>query len=282
MFKGPHFKHADTRLLVAFGLLYVLVAVVAWLTAGPAAVVVLLGVVLLLLAGLALHLHRERQAELSHALNHTQALVALHTLLEPRRPLPPFSGWAASAELAATLVGLVLERKPQRVLELGSGASSVVIGYALERVGGGRLLSLDHDADYGRQTSDRLERHGLSAHVEVRHAPLVPQQIDGRERPWYDLSNAALDTFAGAGGIDLVVVDGPPRESDPEARYPALPLLLDHLAPDAVIVLDDALRDEEQAALRRWTAEVPGLTVEVIPTPKGVAVVRRTAEPVTS
>jgi len=282
MLKGPHFKHADTQLLVAFGLLYVAVAIVAWLAVGPGAMVVLLGVVLLLLAGLALHLHRERQTELAHALNHVQALVALHTLLEPRRPLPPFSGWAASAELATTLVGLVLERKPQRVLELGSGASSVVVGYALEQAGGGRLLSLDHDADYGRQTSDRLERHGLSTYVEVRHAPLVRQQIDGRERPWYDLSHAALEAFAGGDGIDLLIVDGPPRESDPEARYPALPLLLDHLAPDAVIVLDDALRSEEQAALGRWKTEVPGLSVEIIPSAKGIAVAHRMADPVTS
>ncbi len=272
----PHFKHADTRLLAALGAGYGLVAGLLWTTLGlSGALLVLPGVVLLALAGLALHLHRERQAEAVHAQNHTQALLALHTLLDLRAPLPPLSRWAASAELAVTLADLVLERSPRRVLELGSGASSLVVGYALEQAGGGHLLSLDHDPNYARQTARLAERHGLAGRVEVASAPLVEQSIGGRSQPWYDLGVADLGAFAGPEGIDLLVVDGPPRESDPGARYPALPLLLDRLAPDAVIVLDDALRAEEQAALRRWQAEVPGLSVEVLPTAKGVAVVRR-------
>lgn len=274
--RAPHFKRVDTQLLAVFAIAYVLVAVLSWFALGPVAVAVLLGIVLLLLAGLLLHLHRERQTEMLHALNHTQALIDLYTLLDLRAPLPRFSGWAASAELASTLAGIVLDQQPRRVLELGSGASSIVIGYALEQVGEGQLLSLDHDATYAAQTRRLVAQHGLADHVAITDAPLVPQTIDGRTRPWYDLGAVDLDAFAGAEGIDLVVVDGPPRESDPDARYPALPLLLHALHPRAVIVLDDALRDEEQRALARWQAEVPDLAVETIPSAKGIAVVRRT------
>lgn len=282
MVPTPHFKHADTRLLVAYGALYVAAVVGGWAVFGAAAALaVALGLVLLLVSGLLLHLHRERQAEVTDALDHVHGLLSLHALLEPRAPLPGFTRWAASAELCAALTGLVLERRPQRVLELGSGTSSVVLGYALERAGGGRLLSLDHDDAYAEKTRQHLRRHGLDERAAVLHAPLVRQTIGGRERPWYRLPEAELDAFAAEGGIDLLVVDGPPRESDAEARYPALPLLLDRLAPEAVLVLDDAHRPEEQAALARWQAEVPGLTVEVMDSAKGVAVARLEGEPAT-
>lgn len=278
----PHFKHVDTLLLVRLGLGYTLVGAAAtWLLPSGVAIVTMLGLVLLLVSGLLLHLHRERQAEVTDALDHVHGLLSLHALLEPRAPLPGFTRWAASAELCAVLVGLVLERRPRRVLELGSGTSSVVLGYALERAGGGRLLSLDHDDAYAEKTRQHLRRHGLDDRTAVLHAPLVPQTIDGRQRPWYRLPEAELDAFAADGGIDLLVIDGPPRESDPEARYPALPLLLDRLAPDVVVVLDDAHRPEEQAALARWQADVPGLTVEVMDSAKGVAVARRIGAPAT-
>jgi predicted O-methyltransferase YrrM len=284
MLPAPHFKHADTRLLIGFGLAYAAAAIALWLPLGLVSLPILVGLALLLLAGLALHLHRERQTEASHALNHVQALIDLHTLLTPRAPLPRFSGWAASAELASTIVGLILERKPQRVVELGSGASSIVVGYALERVGHGCVLSFDHDREYAAKTRRHIERHDLTDRVEVQHAPLVRQQIDGRQRPWYALADieTALDAFAGDHGIDLLIVDGPPRESDPEARYPALPALADRLADGAVVVLDDALRDEEQHALDRWKAEIPGIDVEIIPSAKGVAVVRLQSTTVTA
>lgn len=280
MFRSPNFKHADTQLLAAFGVLYIGAVAGGWVAFGAAAALAIgLGLVLLLVSGLLLHLHRERQAEVTHALDHVHGLLSVHTLLEPRAPLPGFTRWAASAEFCAALTQIVLDRQPRRVLELGSGTSSVVLGYALERAGGGRLLSLDHDAVYAEKTRQHLRRHGLDDRADVLHAPLETQSIDGRQRPWYHLPDAELDGFVADGGIDLLVVDGPPRESDPEARYPALPLLLDRLAPDAVLVLDDADRAEEQAALARWQSEVPGLTVETIASARGIAVVRRSARP---
>jgi hypothetical protein len=45
------------------------------------------------------------------------------------------------------------------------------------------------------------------------------------------------------------------------ARYPALPALRDKLRPGATVMLDDCHRRDEKETLRKWLAEVPGLSL---------------------
>jgi len=276
MIPSPNFKYDDTRLVVAIGMTYSVLAVVLWLVHAPLVIPVMVGVSLVVVAILLLHLHRERQDEAIHTANHTQALMALHTLLDLRRPLPPLTRWAASAELAAAVVDVILERRPQRVLELGSGASSVVIGYALEKAGGGVALSLDHDAAYATTTVERLRRHELSERVSVFHAPLVEQRFEEETYRWYDVSSVDLKAFAGPEGIDILLIDGPPEQTNPLARYPAGPALFQYLSESAVVILDDAARPDEQGSIRRWSQE-HGFDVEMIDSARGTAILRRNA-----
>jgi hypothetical protein len=56
-------------------------------------------------------------------------------------------------------------------------------------------------------------------------------------------------------GIDLLFVDGPPKATGPQARFPAIPVLLSQLSDDALIVLDDTAREDERAISDRWVAE---------------------------
>ncbi len=71
------------------------------------------------------------------------------------------------------------------------------------------------------------------------------------------------------------MVDGPPAYAAGHglARYPALPVLYDWLAPDATLVLDDAERPGEQEVLRRWERET-GLDFDRRADRAGVAVAR--------
>jgi predicted O-methyltransferase YrrM len=187
-----------------------------------------------------------------------EALHNLYALLQPRQAVPPLRGWAASPDLVLLLVSHVLEHRPRTVVECGSGASTLWTSYALERVGGGRVLSLEHDPVYADQTRSLLARHGLSAYAEVATAPLTPVTIGEESWRWYD--PAAL---ASVSEVDLLIVDGPPAATGPLARYPAVPLLFDRLAADAVVVLDDAVRKDEREIAARWAAAT-GLTVELL------------------
>jgi predicted O-methyltransferase YrrM len=183
-----------------------------------------------------------------------EALFQLFQRVTPRAPMP--AGGALNPTDLLGLLHLVRTRKPQLVLELGSGTSTVWLAYLLQQTGG-RLVSLDHEPGYAQKTRDALEEHGLTDVAEVRDAPLRPVVLDGRTFPWYD-AGACADLE----DVDLLVIDGPPEKTGPDARYPAMRVLEDRLADRATILFDDANRADEQAALRRWVETIEGLTRE--------------------
>ena len=129
------------------------------------------------------------------------AVVSLCSELRLREPWPRFGGWAVTPDFARLLLRLVRDSESGRVLELGSGTSSVVIAAALREAGGGRLVSIDHAESFARATRDLLVAQGLDGGTKVVVAPL------GGEPVWYDRDTVARASAAGT--WDLVVVDGP-------------------------------------------------------------------------
>ena len=168
-------------------------------------------------------------------------------------PLNP--GWQLSPQAMQEVVRHVLMDRPKVAVECGSGASTMWIGRALRRVGEGRLISLESSADWVAIVTRLLQQEGLGS-VEVRHAPMEPIQVAGREQPWYSVS-----ALADVEEIELLLVDGPPGRTSEYARYPAVPALRDKLRPGATVMLDDCQRRDEKATLHRWLAEVPGLSL---------------------
>lgn len=201
-----------------------------------------------------------------------QALFQLHQDIAPRVPLPPLGEYAATPDLLATLVALVRENRPQVIVELGSGSSTLVCGYALESVGQGQILSFDHEAEYAAATNASLAVHGLSNCATVHHAALRETQYGSESWRWYDLNPENLPP------IEMLIVDGPPMTTGRLARYPALPILWPRLAPSAVIVVDDANRPDETEMVQRWMEEFPGLRLEVMAHEKGTVILRRINE----
>ena len=183
-------------------------------------------------------------------------------------PMPALRGWAASPTSLLAAVRAVLELRPDLVVECGSGSSSVWIGHVLRRLGHGRYVALEHSEEFARVSRAQVARHGLADVVEVRHAPLVPVTVGDVTQPWYD--PAAL---ADLEGIGVVFVDGPPQATAPRARVPAVPILGPRCVPGAIVLLDDAHRPEERAAIEQWVAG--GATLLEKGTPeKSVAVLR--------
>lgn len=181
-----------------------------------------------------------------------ESLLDLHATLRPRAPVPASRGWAASPDILSTLVRQVLELRPQLVVDCGSGLSTLWTAYALERLGaGGRVVALEHDEHYARETTALLGSHDLQATAEVRHAPLTGVDAgQGEQWLWYDPAS-----FEDLQGIGLVFVDGPPEAVQELSRYPAVPLLLGRCTPDVRLLLDDAGRDGERRTVQRWTSE---------------------------
>ncbi|HUS15988.1 MAG TPA: class I SAM-dependent methyltransferase [Chloroflexia bacterium] len=164
--------------------------------------------------------------------------------------------WAQAAmrpsAIAALLNEIVINRR-RRVVECGGGVSTFYIGRLLSRQGG-HLYTIEHDEDWARLLAAELTAEGLAGVVTVICAPLAPTSVGwpGRSTPWY--AEDQLTCLQRAGGIDLLIVDGPPAYSADlrYARYPAVPFFKDALAADYAVVLDDINRRGEQEILERW------------------------------
>lgn len=178
-------------------------------------------------------------------------------VLRPLLDAGPYLPWSAGAMRPGGLVDVCNEivlGGRRRVLELGAGASTVLLARLLAQEGGS-LAALEHDAGWAAWVSARLAREGLDGTARVVHAPLAPSDHAAANLPWYDVRSVATGLDGPA--PDLVIVDGPPADGPGQgaARPPALPVLQERLAPGATVVLDDAVRPGESAVLDRWERE---------------------------
>jgi hypothetical protein len=220
---------------------------------------------------LILYRWRDRSGlELSSLFRQIEALQGLYLDLGLQKSLPPTRNWAASPDFLWELSRHALEERPRTVVECGSGVSTLVLARCLQLNGVGKVYSLEHEPEHAEKTREQLERHGLGEWATVLDAPLRPHAIQGEVWPWY-----AEEMLPGEGGIDMLVIDGPPWHVRPLARYPAGPVLFPRLAARAAVFLDDAAREDEKAVLKRWHAEFPALRQTPRPCEKGCAVLDR-------
>lgn len=196
-----------------------------------------------------------------------ESVTALYSTLGIREPLPPMRAWAISPDFGRELVRLIRLRKPETILEFGSGVSTLLAAYALEKNGSGRIISIDHDAEWAGVTAQYLSAHSLQLRAEIVHAPLTDVLVASQSWQFYDPT--ALEVV---GPVDMLVVDGPPGALAPLARYPALPLVESLLNPSAVIVMDDADRPGETAVIDRWQREFGPFDIYRPATEKGAAI----------
>lgn len=187
-------------------------------------------------------------------LSETQAMQQLFQRFAPEPTLPAVAGWALSPTGLLALTDLVEEAEQGLVVECGSGTSTLWLAYALRRKGSGKVVALEHQKPYADRTRRLVKAHGLEEFVEVRVAPLVLRSTSRGAYRWYDVDLEDL-----GGRIELLVVDGPPGDTGPHSRYPALPLLRDQFADNVRVLIDDTNRKEERDVVEFWLAEEPSL-----------------------
>lgn len=163
--------------------------------------------------------------------------------------LPNLGSWKADTGLLHKIVDAVEQLRPQNVVELGAGATSLVCGRALQLHGGGTLHSYDQHAGFVEQTRQWLAGEGVA--VQMHHAPLGPAPA-GWPGNWYQLTDLPET-------IDLLIIDGPPWTLHPQVRG-AAEVLFDRLSPGALVLLDDASRPGERVVARRWARDWPQIT----------------------
>lgn len=257
--------HTTTgRALLFCTALAVLFALVAALVASnnPALAVVCIALALISIVGLLLLLYYRLVIQLGlhivednrTTFQQTAALMQLVNLIHPRLPLPPLRIGAASPDLLLLLCEAVLTKRPQTLVECGAGVSTLVQGYLLEKLGHGKLYSLEHDAFWAKRVDSWVTEHGLNDFVTIVYAPLTEQLVDGKKVDWYDAQQiqALINDLR---PVDFLFVDGPPGDTA-DTRWPALTHLRSALAADAEIIMDDTGRANEELAAKAWAKQL--------------------------
>lgn len=160
--------------------------------------------------------------------------------VSPRERAGSGGAWTMPEPVLARLAERLEAIGPARLLEVGSGRSTLVLAAHVARRGGS-LLTLEHDAGHHRRTARLLEDAGLAAHAELRLAPL---RCGPDGLAWYD---TALE-----GRFRFVLVDGPPER---HGRGGVLPALAGRLARGWELWLNDGHRAHELECLERWSAD---------------------------
>lgn len=192
-------------------------------------------------------------------------------LLEwPEHGLPSTGGWAGTPDFLLLLAETVCERRPQVVVEFGSGASTIVIARAMQLNGGGRLVSYDHHPGFAETTRRRLSALKLPA--EVHAVELVPGAAG--------YSGRFYATEGLPERIDIAVIDGPPAWLEAGTRGGAGPAVFPNVVPGGLVLLDDAKRAGERENARRWAADFPEIEFRMAETDKGVLVGEKRAKAV--
>lgn len=187
----------------------------------------------------------------------------------PREALPHLGSWKADAGFLHLIVDHIEAARPRLVVEFGVGGSTLVTARALQKYGGGRLISFDQHPEFARSTAEWLRSYGL--HADIRDVPLVPSPGDW-PGVWYDHGIIA-------DSIDLLIIDGPPWTIHPYVRG-AAEVLFPRLAIGGAILLDDGARPGERVVARRWRARWPAFDFELRKSgSKGTLVGRRVAGP---
>jgi len=250
---------------------------IAWYLTGSLGWLILACVTLAVVLFLFLEVIRQTSLITHHlyqsGIHQIQAIQSIYSMLAPRLPLPSMARWAGNPDFCQLLMKHILLSRPEFVLELGSGVSTIIAGLTLQKTGG-RIRSVDHDPVFKAETGMELANHGLLELAEVCESPLKEITVDNSSFQWYDLSLLGEIPM-----IDILVIDGPPGNIQPLSRYPALPLLYDKLAKNAVVILDDGGRKDEKRVVARWLEKFPDLQARYIDTEKGAFLITRKGEP---
>jgi predicted O-methyltransferase YrrM len=162
-------------------------------------------------------------------------------------PIPPLRGYPISPDLAVHILESLEDLQPRRILEVGSGFSTVLLARYCA-ANGATMVSIDHEEDYLEHTRKLVEKWGLGDSVEFTHCPIVNHELSGGSYTYYSKEPISQKES----GYDFVLVDGPPKSINETVRGGLLPVFGDLLAPQCRIIMDDYARPGEKKVVEQW------------------------------
>jgi hypothetical protein len=181
------------------------------------------------------------------------AMAKLMPLLVGCPFLPFSSSGLGAAELVILLNDIVVNRR-RRVLEFGSGVSTILLARlaSVNQLNNLQIISVDDNSQWLDVVRQMLTSEGLEPYVRLAYAPLTDGPLGIHGLKWYDVGS--LEQAVSDIQFDMVIVDGPAayRPELRYARYPAVPFVVGKLAKAFSLYLDDTDRRGEREIMRLW------------------------------
>ena len=186
-----------------------------------------------------------------------EAYWRIQAVLNNQLSAPSMHGWPISADFAVLLIDTIKYENFDYIIEFGSGTSTFIICQALiknNKINNTRFFSFEHLDKYFSATQSLLEKISIGdAPVFLIKSPLVDYSDDNGDYKFYDVNRLLLDQKSIERPKVLVIVDGPPSSTGKNARYPALPIILEKFqGANISLILDDSDRDEEKEVVSIW------------------------------
>ena len=191
--------------------------------------------------------------------------------------------WSIDVENLNWIVSYIKENKVKRVLEFGSGLSTVALTIACRYNTGNQdvtlvpyVVSIDESAEFAAQARQLLADLQLDYLAVVIHCPLVDRKLDGHVSKAYKWSIRNMPYLKSGWRADMIFVDGP--TSGGLSRALAVIDGLQCGTKDCRVLMDDALRDDEIRSVRYLQERKHVTFAGVIPMGKGIALLNRNLE----
>ena len=171
-------------------------------------------------------------------------------------------GWQADEDYLIIIAKHILDKKPRIIVEAGSGLSTVVMARAMQVNNfEAKLTSMEHLPEYRERTLGWLKERNIGHYVNLKCFELTGV-------PAFYRYNFRISR------IDMMVVDGPPSNVHPMARYGAK-RLFKSLSPGASVFLDDLNRPGERAIHDIWGWELKNFKFTKVETKRGLLVLEK-------
>jgi hypothetical protein len=155
--------------------------------------------------------------------------------------------------LAVILNDIIINQR-KSIIEFGSGISTLAIANLIKKNNlESNLISVEDNSEWFNYISSFLSRNDLHKNVKIIYAPLEKNNLALENNLWYSIG-AINKVLSNESKFSLVIIDGPGAWQTKLrlSRYPAVPFLLNSLAEEFSIFLDDTNRKGEKEIMDLW------------------------------
>lgn len=212
-----------------------------------------------------------KRSDIDNLYRQLSAFVEIRDLVGSQVPVGPLRGWALSPDALLMVLRDIVHRKEARVIEFGSGESTIAIAGALRNMGAGSLVTIEHDERFGDGVITKLRRYDLQQYVEFKIVPLRDYNGGNSFKPFRSYDLDAYDY-----PFDVALIDGPIADKFGDAtRSVPLAWALARLKSGSNVYLDDAGRPGEKQVVEQILRTCGEVLEETIDSEKGLLRFRR-------